>query len=82
MFIKLNIVKIFFAIFLKFQGIDPELKPIESGDEFGDDRTVVHGTFGKFWSSIKEGGLSRMKRNHIHFARGNFRFNRRYQRDL
>jgi 2'-phosphotransferase len=30
--------------------------------------TVVHGTFSKFWGSIKAGGLKRMTRNHIHFA--------------
>jgi 2'-phosphotransferase len=32
--------------------------------------TVVHGTFSKFWGSIKAGGLKRMTRNHIHFAPG------------
>lgn len=31
---------------------------------------MVHGTFSKFWGSIKEGGLKRMTRNHIHFAPG------------
>jgi 2'-phosphotransferase len=31
---------------------------------------VVHGTFIKFWGLIKEGGLNRMTRNHIHFAPG------------
>lgn len=38
---------------------DPSLHPI-----------VVHGTFSKFWGLIKEGGLKRMTRNHIHFAPG------------
>jgi 2'-phosphotransferase len=31
---------------------------------------VVHGTFTKFWPLIKEQGLKRMNRNHIHFAPG------------
>jgi|FrelakmetLWP11LW_1041352.scaffolds.fasta_scaffold204988_1 2'-phosphotransferase len=53
-----------------FQGVDPDLKPIEDAAELGVDRTVVHGTFSKFWPLIKQSGLSRMKRNHIHFAKG------------
>ncbi|XP_045452099.1 tRNA 2'-phosphotransferase 1 [Melitaea cinxia] len=32
--------------------------------------TVVHGTYYKYWSKIKIEGLSRMKRKHIHFAKG------------
>lgn len=33
--------------------------------------TIVHGTFDDAWSAIqKSGGLSRMNRNHIHFASG------------
>jgi 2'-phosphotransferase len=31
---------------------------------------VIHGTFTKFWGSIKAKGLNRMARNHIHFAPG------------
>lgn len=38
---------------------DPSLYPI-----------VVHGTFSKFWPSIRAEGLKRMTRNHIHFAPG------------
>lgn len=29
---------------------------------------VVHGTYYKFWESIKSEGLRRMQRNHIHFS--------------
>lgn len=29
---------------------------------------VVHGTYYRFWKSIKNGGLKIMNRNHIHFA--------------
>lgn len=38
---------------------DPEKYPI-----------VIHGTFSKFWHLIKEQGLKKMTRNHIHFAPG------------
>lgn len=31
---------------------------------------VIHGTYYNNWKNIKKGGLSRMKRNHIHFAIG------------
>ncbi|KAL4705787.1 hypothetical protein ACJJTC_016381 [Scirpophaga incertulas] len=33
-------------------------------------KTVVHGTYMKCWPQIKAQGLSRMKRRHIHFAKG------------
>ena len=33
---------------------------------------VVHGTYHKGWAVIKHDGLSRMGRNHIHFASGHF----------
>lgn len=31
---------------------------------------IIHGTYFKYWTTIKTEGLSRMKRNHIHFAKG------------
>lgn len=31
---------------------------------------IIHGTYFKHWSKIKTEGLSRMRRNHIHFAKG------------
>ena len=55
--------------------IDEEqlLTPILS-DELGDNinkMEIIHGTYRKAWSEhIQKEGLSRMKRNHIHFAAG------------
>ncbi|XP_064402906.1 tRNA 2'-phosphotransferase 1-like [Halichondria panicea] len=46
---------------------DLELTPILRAE---DAPTVVHGTNKKAWGSIQAEGLSRMKRNHIHFATG------------
>lgn len=34
------------------------------------DFDIIHGTYFKCWEKIKEEGLCRMKRNHIHFAKG------------
>lgn len=31
---------------------------------------IIHGTYFKYWIKIKVEGLSRMRRNHIHFAKG------------
>jgi len=31
---------------------------------------IIHGTYFKYWRKIKTEGLSRMNRNHIHFAKG------------
>jgi RNA:NAD 2'-phosphotransferase (TPT1/KptA family) len=43
------------------------LKPITNPNEFP---LIVHGTYMKFWPSIKAEGLKTMTRNHIHFATG------------
>ena len=53
-------------------GIDAHalLQPLTS-DELAEIPTIVHGTFHEAWSAIqKSGGLSKMGRNHIHFAHG------------
>lgn len=34
------------------------------------DFDIIHGTYYKNWETIKLIGLSRMKRNHIHFSKG------------
>ncbi|KAJ3115288.1 tRNA 2'-phosphotransferase 1 [Physocladia obscura] len=47
--------------------VDVELEEIVDAAEIP---VVVHGTYWKFWESIKRTGLSKMKRNHIHFAVG------------
>ncbi|KJE92577.1 tRNA phosphotransferase 1 [Capsaspora owczarzaki ATCC 30864] len=44
-----------------------ELSPITASE---DAPIVVHGTYDAAWDLIKSQGLSRMKRNHIHFAVG------------
>lgn len=48
------------------QNVDVELKPVALDEEI----EVIHGTSFKNWEKIKTEGLSRMKRNHIHFATG------------
>jgi 2'-phosphotransferase len=47
--------------------INPDLKKITDPDP---DFNVIHGTYEKHWNSIETNGLSRMARNHIHFAKG------------
>ena len=44
-----------------------EMEEILSADEV---TKVIHGTNFKAWNEIQKTGLSRMKRNHIHFAAG------------
>ncbi|XP_052058809.1 uncharacterized protein LOC127699109 [Mytilus californianus] len=46
---------------------DLELKPLLSANEVS---MVIHGTYYTSWEKIKHTGLSRMGRNHIHFAAG------------
>ncbi|XP_020619032.1 tRNA 2'-phosphotransferase 1-like isoform X2 [Orbicella faveolata] len=46
---------------------DLELEPITDHSEAP---TVIHGTYRDCWEPIKTQGLSRMSRNHIHFAPG------------
>ena len=41
------------------------LRPLEDPRDVA---TCVHGTYLKFWDSIWTSGLSKMQRNHIHFA--------------
>ncbi|XP_045605907.1 tRNA 2'-phosphotransferase 1 isoform X1 [Procambarus clarkii] len=50
-----------------FQVDDLDLEEITTDSDLS---TVVHGTYYSHWNSIKEQGLSRMKRTHIHFAPG------------
>jgi len=49
--------------------IQVEMQPITSATEYP---TIIHGTNTKAWKLIENDpkGLSRMKRNHIHFATG------------
>ncbi|GFR86252.1 tRNA 2'-phosphotransferase 1 [Elysia marginata] len=46
---------------------DLDLRPLENTEEFP---IVVHGTYHKYWNCIAQQGLSRMNRNHMHFAAG------------
>lgn len=45
---------------------DLPLKLIKEDPDFD----IVHGTYLEHWPKIRTEGLSRMKRNHIHFAKG------------
>ena len=47
--------------------VEPDLKKLQEPFEV---ETVVHGSYEKNWPTIEQKGLSRMKRNHIHFAKG------------
>jgi 2'-phosphotransferase len=46
------------------------LKDEELLEPLEDAMVVIHGTYHRFWESIRSKGLSRMRRNHIHFAAG------------
>ena len=49
--------------------VNPDLKRIQNINEI--EHEVIHGTYRKYWREIvKHGGLNRMKRTHIHFAKG------------
>lgn len=50
---------------MEVAGLD--LTPITDWSQYP---TVVHGTYRKCWGDIRQMGLSRMGRNHIHFAPG------------
>ncbi len=50
-----------------FQVEDLQLEPITDSNEYP---LVIHGTYLKAWNLIKQSGLSRMNRIHIHFAPG------------
>lgn len=52
-------------------GIDAHalLQPL-TPSELAEIPTIVHGTFSDAWDVIKQKGLSKMGRNHIHFASG------------
>ena len=55
------------------KGVEAEnlLTPITLEDDASIPETVVHGTFYGAWENIlKDGGLKRMGRNHIHFSTG------------
>jgi 2'-phosphotransferase len=51
------------------KNIDDE-KLLKKIEDFKAYPVVVHGTYFKFWSSIKAEGLKSMSRNHIHLAPG------------
>jgi 2'-phosphotransferase len=44
-----------------------EMREITDPNEFP---VVLHGTYMRHWQAIKDKGLSRMNRTHIHFAPG------------
>ena len=47
--------------------VEVEMEEIVAADDIP---KVIHGTYLKAWDLIKTSGLSKMKRNHIHFAAG------------
>jgi len=49
--------------------IKVELKKVENASQYP---IIVHGTYSAAWPAIKTQGLSKMSRNHIHFAIGEY----------
>lgn len=49
------------------EGIEIEMETITDSTEYP---TAVHGTYYKAWNMIKDTGLNKMARQHIHFAKG------------
>lgn len=49
------------------QGVEIDMRPVKSADEIP---CAVHGTYYDAWEFIKKEGLNKMKRQHIHFAKG------------
>jgi len=49
------------------KAVEVEMEEIVAADDIP---KVIHGTYLKAWDLIKTSGLSKMKRNHIHFAAG------------
>ena len=47
--------------------VNVEMEKIENP---ADIPIVIHGTYTKFWDSIKQTGLNRMSRLHVHFTAG------------
>ena len=51
------------------KSVNVDMRKFQNAEEI--DHDVIHGTYRKCWPEIlKSGGLNKMKRNHIHFAKG------------
>jgi RNA:NAD 2'-phosphotransferase (TPT1/KptA family) len=49
-----------------------DLKPVTGISQLPNGPICIHGTFKPAWELIKDSGLSRMNRQHVHFACGEF----------
>ncbi|KAL0488345.1 tRNA 2'-phosphotransferase [Acrasis kona] len=49
---------------------DQLLKPITGVDQLPEGTKMIHGTYSSKWDLIKKSGLSKMNRQHVHFACG------------